>query len=97
MTLITLTPGCTAEHDTCGSCKFFRRDREYDSTYGQCGFVMPKKIAVQWDIRRVDPAQKNAEYTGNEDRQKDTDRCDLHRPDGKRYIVQRIVGEWKVQ
>ena len=92
MTLITLPPGATADFDTCGSCKFFRRDREYDSAFGKCGIVLPKKTESQWDIRRIDPAQKNAGYTGNEDRQRDNESCDLYQSDGKRYIVQRIVG-----
>jgi hypothetical protein len=89
---ITLAVGCSAEPNTCGSCKFFVRDRDYDSANGKCEIKLPKKIAMQWDIRGVDPKQKDLEYTGNEDQIKDTDRCDLQRPDGKTYIVQRRVG-----
>lgn len=91
---IVLMPGANAEPDTCGSCKFFER-KDYDErrgVYGFCRFNFPIKIATQWDIRRIDPKMKDQEYTGNEDQIKDTDRCDLQRPDGKVYIVQRVVG-----
>jgi hypothetical protein len=59
--------------------------------YGFCKFEFPKKAAQQWDIRRIDPKQKDAEYTGNEDQMKDTDRCDLYRSSGEIYIVQRRI------
>jgi len=90
----TLAPGATAEPNTCGSCKFFGRDRDYDGATGKCQIVLPKKLACQWDIRGIDPKQKDREYTGNEDQIRDTDRCDLYKPDGKQYIVQRIVGPY---
>lgn len=91
---ITLGVGASAEPDTCGSCKFFDRktDNPYYSAYGQCRFTFPAKIATAWNIRDIDPKQRDREYTGNEDQIKDTDRCDLHRHDGKIYIVQRRVG-----
>ena len=89
---ITLSVGCSAEPDTCGSCRFFARDGDYDRAQGKCNIKLPKKLADQWDIRRIDPAQKNREYTGTEDQIKDTDRCDLQRPDGNVYIVQRRIG-----
>lgn len=90
---ITLAPGATAEPNTCGSCKFFER-KDFDDrygTYGFCRFLFPAKIALQSDIRRLDPKMKDEEYTGNENQIKDTDRCDLQSPDGKTYIVQRRV------
>lgn len=90
---ITLPVGCSAEPDTCGSCKFFERkgDNEYYRMSGFCRIKLPAKIPEQWAIRDIDPKQKDREYTGNEDQIKDTDRCDLQRPDGKTYIVQRRV------
>jgi hypothetical protein len=91
---ITLMPGASAEPDTCGSCKFFerRRNDKYDGMYGNCRFKFPEKtVATGWDIRRLDPALKNAEYTGNEERIKDTDRCDLWKHSGNTYIVQRRI------
>ncbi len=68
--------------------------RDYESAYGQCRIALPKKMADQWDVRRLnDLATKTQrEFIRNEDQIKDTDRCDLQRPDGKVYIVQRRVG-----
>lgn len=92
---ITLTPGATAEPDTCGSCKFFERkptsDGEWYRMNGFCRFLFPAKIALKSDVREIDPKHKDDEYTGNENMIKDTDRCDLHKPSGKTYIVQRRV------
>ena len=91
---ITLSVGCSAEPNTCGSCKFFERkglDQPYNQTQGFCRIVLPKKIAEQIDIRMIDPKQRDAEYTGNEDQIKDTDRCDLYHFSGKVYIVQRRI------
>lgn len=97
---ITLPVGSSAEPDTCGSCKFFeRKDGSGYETHGSWGFckiVLPKKIARQVDIRMVDPKRRDAEYTGNEDQIKDTDRCDLYRHSGKVYIVQRRITSEKV-
>lgn len=90
---ITLGVGASAEPDTCGSCKFFER-KDYDERFGVYGFCrisLPAKIVQQSTIRMIDPKMKDQEYTGNEDQIKDTDRCDLHRPDGKVYIVQRRI------
>ncbi len=39
----------------------------------------------------LDPKLRDQEYTGNEERIKDTDRCDLYQWDGFEYIVQRRV------
>jgi len=90
---ITLSVGASAEPNTCGSCKFFeRRGDGYAASGGFCRIKLPAKIADQNAIRSIDPKMKDAEYTGNEDRINDTDRCDLQRPDGKVYIVQRRVG-----
>jgi len=88
---ITLSVGASAEPDTCGSCKFFERKPDYAPVYGQCRIKLPSKIAEQWHLRSIDPKQKDREYTGSEDQIKDTDRCDLQRPDGKTYIVQRRI------
>lgn len=92
---IILAPGATAEPDTCGSCKFFGRkppnEGEWYRMNGFCRFLMPAKIALQSDLRGIDPKHKDDEYTGNENMIKDTDRCDLQKPDGKTYIVQRRI------
>ena len=90
---ITLPVGASAEPDTCGSCKFFKRknDGEWFAMHGFCKIELPKKIATKWDIRGVDPKMVDAEYTGNEDQIKDTDRCDLYRFSGQVYIVQRRI------
>jgi len=89
----TLMPGATAERETCGSCKFFERRDYYEETslYGFCRFLFPAKIALQSDVRNIDPKHKNDEYTGNENQIRDSDRCDLWRSDGKTYIVQRRI------
>lgn len=86
---ITLDIGASAEPETCGSCKFYGRLWDNPGS-GRCMIKLPKKMADQWDIRRIDSRCK--ELTGTEDQIKDSDRCDLHRPDGKKYIVQRRVG-----
>ena len=89
MTLITLSPGATSDPDTCGSCKFFRRLSycgDVNASTGSCEFRLPQKLYILFASK---PYQE-----GDEDRTRvaDTCRCDLYRPDGKRYIVQRIVG-----
>lgn len=94
---IVLMPGASAEPDTCGSCKFFER-KDYEDRRGPWGFcriALPKKFFTQRDLRvfaETTKIWKDQEYTSNEDQIKDTDRCDLQRPDGKVYIVQRVVG-----
>ena len=90
---VTLSVGCSAEVNTCGSCLFFERqgDNEYYRMNGFCRIKLPAKIVEQFTVRNIDPKQRDREYTGNEDQIKDTDRCDLYRPDGKIYIVQRRV------
>lgn len=93
---ITLIPGASAEPDTCGSCKFFERKNvdgyENHGSWGFCRIMLPKKVAVQMNIRMLDSKERDQEYTGNEDQIKDTDRCDFQRPSGKTYIVQRRIG-----
>lgn len=94
MSAITLPVGASAEPDTCGSCKFFRRKREdYNQAQGFCEFVLPKRVAEQWSVRRLQDqvAKTDSDYTGNEDQIKDTDRCDLYRFSGQVYIVQRRI------
>ena len=92
--MITLAIGANAEPDTCGSCKFFERRRNdfYDGMYGECRIKLPAHFVEQRQLRGIDPKQRDQEYTGNEDRIKDTDRCDLYRSDGNQYIIQRRAG-----
>jgi hypothetical protein len=95
MSEIILTPGATAEPNTCGSCRFFNRnptgDGEQYRMNGICVFKFPPKMPTPWDIRRIDPKYKDDEYTGTEMWIKDTDSCDLYKPDGKYYIIQRRI------
>lgn len=92
MTEITLPVGASAEHNTCGSCKFFQRKQDWTAVYGDCRIKLPPTVAKQSDVRAIDPKRRNDEYTGNEDRIKDTERCDFYKHDQKVYIVQRKVG-----
>jgi len=85
---ITLPVGATAEHNTCGSCKYFQRKDDYNAKWGQCGFRLPPQVASRNQFRSLD---RNYEYTGNEDQIEDISRCDLYCNDGKSYIVQRRV------
>jgi len=93
---ITLPVGSSAEPNTCGSCKFFRRNNDGVNyrMNGTCGFVLPAKVVEQSAMRGItdEVRKKDRDYTGTEDWIKDTDRCDLQRSDGKVYIVQRRVG-----
>lgn len=95
MSAITLPLGASAEPDTCGSCKFFKRkdDNAYYAMHGFCIFQLPSKIAERWSIRQLqDQLLKiDRDFTGNEDQIKDTDRCDLYQFSGKVYIVQRRI------
>jgi len=59
--------------------------------YGECRIKLPARFVEQYQVRRLDPKLRDQEYTGNEDRIIDTDRCDLYRSDGFQYIVQRRV------
>jgi len=90
---IILPVGSSAEPDTCGSCKFFRRMTDNGDWYfmnGLCGIKLPKRFVEQWQVRKPDP--KTGEYSDeNPDRIKDTDRCDLYRFNGQVYIVQRRI------
>lgn len=88
-TEIVLPVGASAEPNTCGSCKFFRRTMDagdYAMRSGTCGFVLPPKLAQMFAAR---PSKDDDEWGW---RLPDTQRCDLQRPDGKAYIVQRRVG-----
>jgi hypothetical protein len=88
---ITLPVDATVEPDTCGSCKFFRRKSDN-----------PYYVAEGWCVIELPPPKERfapkpyVEGNGDEYRApnitKDTSRCDLQRPDGKSYIVQRRVG-----
>lgn len=64
------------------------RDRGYDNMYGECRIKLPAHFATQRQLRMLDPKLRDQEYTGNEERIKDTDRCDLYQWDGFEYIVQ---------
>lgn len=85
---ITLPLGASAEPDTCGSCKFFQRMTDSGPSYameGRCRFKLPKAQMERFALREY---RDNDEVLGL---MTDTDRCDLYRPDGKVYIVQRRI------
>lgn len=92
---ITLPVGSSAEPDTCGSCKFFQRNNDGINyrMNGVCGFKLPEKAVRQVQFRELSDIVKkyDRDYTGTEEWIKDTDRCDLQRPSGKVYIVQRRI------
>jgi hypothetical protein len=93
---ITLPVGSSAEPDTCGSCKFFRRMTNNGDWYymnGWCTFKFPGRVVEQWQMRGLD---KNREGGDDPDRIKDTDRCDLYKFSGKVYIVQRRIPPEKI-
>ena len=87
---IVLAVGCSAEFGTCGSCHFFRRSMDsgpYEMKTGDCTFRLPPLP------RRY--KEMSYEETGESGRSpqwvQDTFGCDLYKPDGKVYIVQRRV------
>lgn len=84
---ITLPVGASAEPDTCGSCKFFSRDDLWPVGSGTCRIKMPPGVASRYMLPGVE-----IENSFELDRIPDSERCDLQRPDGKTYIVQRKVG-----
>lgn len=85
---ITLPVGASAEPDTCGSCKFFVRLGDLrPAGQGRCKFKMPPGVATRHDIAKDGEVENSYQF----DRVEDTDRCDLQRPGGKVYIVQRRV------
>lgn len=89
VTAVTLPVGASAEPDTCGSCKFFvRMDDLRPISQGRCNIKLPPMVATQYDI----PREKGWENSYQFDMKQDSERCDLQRPDGKVYIVQRMVG-----
>lgn len=81
---VTLPVGATAEHFSCGSCRFFRRGENTYDLAGQCNIKLPPWVAPK-------PQPKNEEETSPY-WVRDTDRCDLQQHTGERYIVQREVG-----
>jgi len=86
---VTLAPGCHAEHDTCGSCKFFDRDHFYGDDYrmyGKCTFVLPPLMKLY-----VERELTESEREWGPRKRRDDDRCDLYRCDGRTYIVQRKI------
>jgi hypothetical protein len=89
MAEITLPVGASAEPDTCGSCRFFDRlDDLRPVGQGRCKFKMPPGVATRYDIPGIGATVENSYQL---DWIEDTGRCDLQRPDGKVYIVQRRV------
>jgi hypothetical protein len=74
---------------TCGSCKYFDRysmdERNYPDR-GRCMIKLPPSVMSQYAMRQL----RNDEESGMV-QLKDTDSCDLHRPTGKVYIVQRRI------
>lgn len=88
MSEITLPLGASAEPDTCGSCKFFIRDADiWPVSSGRCNFKMPPGVATRYDIAKDGEPENSYQY----DRKVDIERCDLQRPDGNIYIVQRKI------
>jgi hypothetical protein len=85
---ITLPVGATAEADTCGSCKFFRRMLDNGPSYVMEGFCQIRLPPTQMSRLQIREYRDGDE---NRDRIKDTDRCDLHRFSGQVYIVQRRI------
>lgn len=85
--MITLPLGADAQAGTCGSCKFFQRlDDLRPVGQGCCNIKLPPAIATKYDLGREILNSRQFEMI------EDTDRCDLQRPDGKQYIIQRRAG-----
>lgn len=83
----TLPLGASAEPDTCGSCKFFvRLDDLRPVSQGRCNIKLPPMLATKYET-----SKEGWENSYQFDLKQDTERCDLQRPDGKIYIVQRRV------
>jgi len=85
---VVLPVGATAEPGTCGSCKFFNRylENDYYQKLGYCEIRMPPPK------ERMMPkpyAESDSDWGPN--RMNNFDGCDLYRPSGKTYIVQRRV------
>jgi hypothetical protein len=86
-TAITLPVGATAEPDTCGSCRFFVRMGDLRPIgQGRCNITLPPVLATKYDFRTSENSYQFDLIT-------DDKRCDLQRPDGKIYIVQRCIGK----
>lgn len=85
---ITLPVGATAEPDTCGSCKFFVRiDDLRPVGEGRCNIKLPPMMATKYELPTKDGWENSYQF----DLKHDVSRCDLQRPDGKVYIVQRRI------
>jgi hypothetical protein len=87
---IILAVGASAEPDTCGSCKFFKRQMDMgpqNMIYGICRFVLPRTVMAGY-TPRVYSSDDDCETSGY---MRDAERCDLQQPDGKAYIVQRRI------
>lgn len=85
---ITLPVGATAEPDTCGSCKFFKRTMDlgpYNANMGICRFKLPPRQMEGYVLREYRDGDENR------DKMQDIDRCDLYRFSGEVYIVQRRI------
>jgi len=89
---ITLPLGSTAEPDTCGSCKFFKRadaaSYPCNQDRGWCRFVLPPMM--QKFVLYQYKSDEEGDGWGPRARN-DTERCDCQVSDGKNYIVQRLI------
>ncbi len=85
MTEVILPVGASAEPETCGSCKFFRR-RDGGDCYGYCQIKLPpnKEYFV---VKQVTGDEYEASNF-----LKDNASCDFWKSNGVRYIVQRYAG-----
>ncbi len=93
MTTITLPPGTSAEPNTCGSCKFFRRtDASYADVYrdrGWCQIRLPP-LPERYQPLAVSRDTEEGDSWGPRARTDDMS-CDLYRHSGETYVVQRII------
>ena len=89
-TAVTLRPGASAEHDTCGSCKFFKRadasSYPCNQDRGWCRFVLPPLMQ-----KYVEKEYTEADSDWGPRTRMDTERCDCWMSDGRTYIVQRLI------
>lgn len=92
---IVLPPGRSADAGKCGSCYFFARDgdvgsgpmHEWYGIGGVCRFTFPPHVSMDTPQAR----QNAVDYVRPNAYVEDVDSCDLHRPDGKTYVVQILV------
>lgn len=83
---ITLPIGATANPNTCGSCRHFRRNDQYGNDRGVCNITLPP-----WVPEKPTATRDNDDYVSPR-LMKDSSRCDLQSPSGKFYQVSRRVG-----